>query len=118
MDTVVSCIGGKGGLLVLVENPACYFIIVQLKRITQQYVLSPVNMLRSGEVKCVKSTTAGNGVRNPLFTVISANCSQKHSSAELYCPHACAAWEKDSAENTSRMLQQFCPKGTAFDKFE
>ena len=37
----------------LVENPACYFIIVQLKRITQQYVLPPRQhaSIRRGEVR-------------------------------------------------------------------
>jgi IS30 family transposase len=39
MDCIVSCIGGRGGLLVLTERSTPYTIIVKLKAISQKEVL-------------------------------------------------------------------------------
>lgn len=115
MDTVVSRVGGKGGLLVLIERKTRYYIIKKLKSIAQADVTAALKqIIRSGEMKCVISITTDNGsefLHHPQITKLFKSI---NNDFVLYFTHAYASWEKGSVENANRMVRRVYPKGTDF----
>ena len=62
MDTIVSGVHGKGGLLVLVERQTRFYLIVKMRRINQLEVLCALSsLIRSGQMKTVLSIATDNG---------------------------------------------------------
>jgi transposase, IS30 family len=114
MDTIVSCVHGKGGLLVLIERQTRFYLIAKLRRINQLEVLRALRaLLRSGQMKTVLSITTDNGCEF-LDARIEALFSRLNALLKVYYTHAYAAWEKGSVENANRHVRRWHPKGTDF----
>ena len=116
MDTVVSGVHGKGGLLVLIERKTRYYIVVRLRAITQSEILRALRQaIRRGRFVQALTITTDNGSefldREGIEGLFKANCKTK-----VYYTHAYAAWEKGSVENANRIVRRWYPKGTDFSK--
>jgi IS30 family transposase len=110
MDTVVSCIGGIGGLLVLIDRCTREYFIERLDSISQEAVTKALKrMKRRGKLKGVKSVTADNGCEflDPKAMKAVFGCN-------VYYTRAYASWEKGSVENCNRIVRRWYPKGTDF----
>ena len=117
MDCVVSGVGGKGGLLVLIERMTRKYLALRLNRITQDAVLYAIKaLLRSGEMKTVISITTDNGSEFIDSHRIEALFAKIDKTVKVYYTHAYAAWEKGSVENANRHVRRFYPKGTDFSR--
>jgi len=117
MDCVVSGVGGKGGLLVLVERKTRLYLIVRLGRITQAAVLLAIKaLIRSGRMKRVLSITTDNGSEFLDSARIEALFAKIDKTVRVYYTHAYAAWEKGSVENANRHVRRFYPKGSDFSR--
>lgn len=118
MDTIVSCVGGKGGLLALVERSTRFYILFKLKSITQKEVLRALRaIIRSGRLKIVRSITTDNGCEFLNPAAITALFETVNRELKVYYTHAYAAWEKGSVENANRHVRRWYPKGTDFYRF-
>ena len=111
MDTVVSCVGGKGGLLVLYDRRRRRYVVRYLRAINQRCVLRALRyLLKTGQLDIVLSVTTDNGCefldQKALDGVFKKAC--------VYYTRAYAAWEKGSVENCNRILRRWFPKGTDF----
>ena len=117
MDTVVSGIGGKGGLLVLIERKTRMYLIVRIHHITQAIVLYAIKaLIRSGRMTTVLSITTDNGSEFLDSDSIEALFAKIDKPVKVYYTHAYAAWEKGSVENANRHVRRFYPKGTDFSR--
>ena len=117
MDTIVSGVHGKGGLLVLVERQTRFYLIVKIRRINQLEVLRALrSLIRSGQMKTVLSITTDNGSEFLDSRRIETLFSRLNLLLKLYYAHAYAAWEKGSVENANRLVRRWHPKGTDFSK--
>ena len=117
MDCIVSGVGGKGGLLALVERKTRMYLILRLKRITQAAVLHALGaLIRSGGMKTVASITTDNGGEFIDSHGIEALFAKLDKTVKVYYTHAYAAWEKGSVENANRHVRRFHPKGTDFSR--
>ncbi|MGB4240821.1 MAG: IS30 family transposase [Kiritimatiellia bacterium] len=115
MDTMVSGVHGKGGLLVLIERKTRFYLIVKLRRISQLEVLRALRyLIRSGQMKKVLSITTDNGCEFLDARQIETLFSKINACLKVYYTHAYAAWEKGSVENANRHVRRWYPKGTDF----
>ena len=116
-DTVVSCVGGKGGLLVLIERKTRLLFIVRLGAITAQAVRKAIRRLvKSGALKNVRSITTDNGCEFLDSQALAKLFKNISEDLKIYYTHAYAAWEKGSVENVNRHIRRFYPKGTDFQR--
>ena len=112
IDTIVSCLGGRGGLLVLIDRMLRQYFIAPIGRISQKAVNRALaKLVRSGALGKIKSITSDNGREflNPKAIGRIAGC-------KVYYTRAYASWEKGSVENANRMVRRWYPKGTDFSK--
>ena len=112
IDTVVSCLGGRGGLLVLIDRMTRKYFIAPIGRISQKAVNRALGKLvRGGTLGQIKSITSDNGCEflNPKAIKHAAGC-------DVFYTRAYASWEKGSVENANRMARRWYPKGTDFSK--
>jgi transposase, IS30 family len=117
MDTIVSCVGGSGGLLVMIERKTRFFIVEKLNVISQKEVLRALRrILRSGRMKKILSITTDNGCEFLNHQEIVALMAKANQIVKLYYTHAYSAWEKGSAENANRLVRRRYPKGTDFGR--
>lgn len=117
MDTVVSGVHGKGGLLVLIERKTRFYLIVKIRRINQLEVLRTLrSLVRSGQMKKVLSITTDNGGEFLDSRRIESLFSKINALLKVYYTHAYAAWEKGSVENANRHVRRWYPKGTDFSR--
>ena len=115
MDTVVSGVHGKGGLLVLIERKTRFYLMVKVRRINQREVLRALrSLIRSGQMKGALSITTDNGCEFLDSKRIEALFSKLNLPLTLYYAHAYASWEKGSVENANRHVRRWYPKGTNF----
>lgn len=115
MDTVVSCVGGQGGLLVLIERRTRRYVIRKLRSLCPdeiRHVLA--GLLRSGIMGRVRSITTDNGSEFLPAKEIETLFKAEYGSFALYYTHAYASWEKGSVENANRFVRRWYPKGTDF----
>ena len=110
MDTIVSCVGGVGGLLVLIDRCTRKYFIEKIKSVSQDAVVAALKRMKNRDVfKNVKSVTSDNGCEfldpNALKDIIKCN---------IYYTRAYASWEKGSVENCNRIVRRWYPKGTDF----
>jgi IS30 family transposase len=116
MDTVVSGVHGKGGLLVLIERKTRFYLMVKVRRINQREVLRALrSLIRSGQIKVAISITTDNGGEFLDSKRIEALFSNLNIPSKLYYAHAYASWEKGSVENANRHVRRWYPKGTNFN---
>lgn len=110
IDTVVSRLGGTGGLLVLVDRATRVYHVEKIGRVDQDSVVAAIRrMKRRGLLKDVKSVTSDNGSE--------LNDDEKLSAAlgcDVYYTRAYASYEKGSVENCNRLVRRWYPKGTDF----
>ena len=112
MDTIVSCSGGKGGLLVLIDRFTKFYLIERIPHISQKCVMRALRKLRKkGYLQNVKSITTDNGCE---FS--SQKKLDKFFGKVVYYTRAYAAWEKGCIENCNRIVRRWYPKGTDFSK--
>ena len=117
MDSVVSGVHGKGGLLVLIERQTRFYLIAKLRRINQLEVLRALRaLLRSGQMKKVLSITTDNGCEFLDSQRIETLFSKINDLLKVYHTHAYAAWEKGSVENANRLVRRWHAKGTDFSR--
>ena len=117
MDTIVSGVHGKGGLLVLIERQTRFYLIAKLRRINQLEVLRALRaLLRSGQMKTVLSITTDNGCEFLNAKRIETLFSRRNAMLKVYYTHAYAAWEKGSVENANRHVRRWYPKGSDFSR--
>ena len=115
MDTIVSGVHGKGGLLVLIERQTRFYLIAKLRRINQIEVLRALRgLVRSGQMKKILSITTDNGCEFLDARRIETLFSNINALLKIYYTHAYAAWEKGSVENANRHVRRWYPKGTNF----
>ena len=96
MDTVVSRLGGRGGLLTLTERRT--------------------RLIRSGALRRARSITTDNGGEFPGSAALERLFKKVNADLRIYYTHAYAAWEKGSVENANRHVRRFFPKGTDFSR--
>lgn len=112
MDTIVSGVHGKGGLLVLIERKTRFYLIAKLRAITQREVLRALRgLLRRGKIRKILTLTTDNGSE-----FLDAGALENLLAGRVYYTHAYAAWEKGSVENANRLVRRWYPKGTDFSK--
>ena len=116
MDTIVSGVHGKGGLLVLIERKTRYYIIVRLQAISQGEVLRALRQaIRRGRIVKALTITTDNGSEfldhEAIEGLFKSGCKTR-----VYYTHAYAAWEKGSVENANRIVRRWYPKGIDFSK--
>ena len=115
MDTIVSGVHGKGGLLVLIERQTRFYLIAKIRRINQSEVLRALRcLIRNGQMKKVLSITTDNGCEFLDARRIETLFSKINALLKIYYTHAYAAWEKGSVENANRHVRRWYPKGTDF----
>lgn len=112
IDTILSCVGGRGGLLVLIDRMTRKYFIVYIGRISQKAVNRALGKLvRSGALGKVKSITSDNGSE-----FLDPKAIKRITGCNVYYTRAYASWEKGSVENANRMVRRWYPKGTDFSK--
>ena len=117
MDSIVSGVHGKGGLLVLIERQTRFYLIAKLRRISQLEVVRTLRgLIRSGQMKKVLSITTDNGCEFLDSMRIEALFSKINALLKVYYTHAYAAWEKGSVENANRHVRRWYPKGSDFSR--
>jgi IS30 family transposase len=117
MDTIVSCVGGKGGLLVLTERMTRFTLFVRLSAITADAVRKALRrLIRAGTLKTVRSITTDNGAEFLDSTALERLFKSLNETLNMYYTHAYAAWEKGTVENVNRHVRRCFPKGTDFSR--
>ena len=112
IDTIVSCVGGRGGLLVLIDRMTRRYFIARIGRISQKAVNRALaRMARDGVLGEVRSVTADNGTE-----FLDPGAIGRILGCRVYYTRAYASWEKGSVENANRMVRRWYPKGTDFSK--
>ena len=112
-DTVVSCAGGSGGLLVDIDKCSLHVAIELLKAISQHEVsLAFRRMKRRGAIDDdLKTATTDNGCevshQEELEAILGCH---------VYYTRAYASYEKGAVENVNRIIRRWFPKGTDFSK--
>lgn len=110
MDTVVSCLGGSGGLLVLIDRMTRLYFIELLEAISQNDVDKALRRMKArGAFAEIKSMTTDNGCE-----FLDDKALRKTLGCEVYYTRAYASWEKGSVENCNRIVRRWYPKGTNF----
>jgi len=117
MDTIVSRVGGRGGLLILTERKTRRMFAVRLKTITAKAVRNALRrLLRTGALKAVRSITTDNGCEFLDSKALERLFKDIQAALRIYYTHAYAAWEKGGVENLNRHVRRFFPKGTDFSR--
>ena len=110
MDTIVSCVGGTGGLLTVTDRMSRRVASEKLRFLNQNcIVLALKRMKKRGVFDGVKSVTTDNGLEFPGQSRL-----EKEIGAEVFYTRAYASWEKGSIENANRLFRHWFPKGTDF----
>ena len=112
-DTVVSCAGGRGGLLVDIDKCSLRVAVEPIQAVSQREVsLAFRRMKRRGAIDGkLKTATTDNG------------CEVSHQGelegilgCPVYYTRAYASYEKGAVENVNRIIRRWFPKGTDFSK--
>ncbi len=110
MDTIVSCVGGKGGLLTLIDRRSRRYFIEKVDAISQGEIIRALRRLRKRhELRQVRSVTTDNGCE-----FLDATALEKALGCKVYYTRAYASYEKGSVENCNRIVRRWYPKGTDF----
>ena len=110
MDTVLSCKGAKGGLLVMLDRCSRRYVIERLNFITQDEVAKAIRrMMRRGALPLILSVTTDNGCE-----FLDQKRLDRLFKANVYYTRAYASYEKGAIENCNRLVRRWYPKGTDF----
>ncbi len=112
MDTIVSCKGGSGGLLVLIDRLSRRVIIEKIRKVNQSEVRRALrHMIHDGKLTNAISVTTDNGCE-----FLDQDALQKILKCKVYYTRAYAAWEKGQVENVNKLIRRWFPKRTNFKK--
>lgn len=110
MDTVVSSLGGRGGLLTLVDRRSRRLYVEKLGAVSQGEVIRALRRLRKRhELRDVRSVTTDNGCE-----FLDPDAIKGVLGCDVYYARAYASYEKGSVENANRLVRRWYPKGTDF----
>ena len=110
MDTIVSCMQGFGGLLVLLDRCSRKYYIEKINEISQREIIKALKRLKKRhEWRQVKSVTTDNGCE-----FLDPEAMKKVLGCDIYYTRAYASYEKGSIENCNRLVRRWYPKGTDF----
>ena len=111
MDCIVSCVGGRGGLLILTERSTRYTVIVKIRAISQSEVLKAMrSILRRKLMSKVLTITTDNGSEFLDSIKIIETFAKINKMLRVYYAHAYCAWEKGSVENATAISDDSFPK--------
>lgn len=110
MDTVVSCLGALGGLLVVIDRMTREYFIELVAHISQEEILAALGRMKArGVFAGIKSMSTDNGCE-----FLDANAIAKLLGCKVFYTRAFASYEKGSVENCNRIVRRWYPKGTDF----
>lgn len=111
-DTVVSCVGGSGGVFVLYDRVSRKYWLEFIPSIDQVSVLRAIaRILSSKRIHAIKTIVTDNGCE-----FLDQDSLDKAFGAPVYYTRAYASYEKGGVENCNRILRRWFPKGTDFSK--
>ena len=112
-DTIVSCAGGRGGLLVDVDKCSLKVAIEPIGSISRRAVSRAFRrMKKRGAIDAdLKSATTDNGCE-----VSHQKALERILGCPVYYTRAYASYEKGAVENVNRIIRRWFPKGTDFSK--
>ena len=112
-DTIVSCAGGKGGLLVDIDKCSLKVAIEPIGSISRRAVsLAFRRMKKRGAIdEVLKTATTDNGCE-----VSHQKSLERILGCPVYYTRAYASYEKGAVENVNRIVRRWFPKGTDFSK--
>ena len=111
MDTVLSCKGSKGGLLVMLDKCSRRYVIEHVNFINQDEVAKAIGRMKNrGAIPRVLSVTTDNGCE-----FLDQKRLDRLFKAKVYYTRAYASYEKGSIENCNRLVRRWYPKGTDFN---
>jgi IS30 family transposase len=112
-DTIVSCAGGKGGLLVSIDKCSLKVAIEPIQSVSQRDVSRAFKRMKRRDAidADLKTATTDNGCevshQEKLERILGCN---------VYYTRAYASYEKGAVENVNRIIRRWFPKGTDFSK--
>lgn len=110
MDTVVSRLGGAGGLLVAIDRMTREYFIELVDHIGQEDIAAALARMKArGALAGIRSMSTDNGCEFLDQTALA-----KVLGCEIYYTRAYASYEKGSVENCNRLVRRWYPKGTDF----
>ena len=100
-DTIVSCRGGTGAILVLIERRSRYVHLWKLSNLKPRGVSMRLNQIQDNLY--IKSISFDNGIENIYHKDIGV--------LTFFCdPYS--SWQKGTVENVNKMVRRYIPKGT------
>lgn len=112
-DTIVSCAGGRGGLLVDVDKCSLKVAIEPIGAVSRRAVSCAFRRMKArGAVDAeLKTATTDNGCE-----VSHQDALERILGCPVYYTRAYASYEKGAVENVNRIIRRWLPKGTDFSK--
>jgi IS30 family transposase len=100
-DTIVSCRGGTGAILVLIERKSRQVHLWKLD--TMKPAPCAQYLKQAAEILTIKSITFDNGIENIYHQDIGVS---------TYFCDPYSSWQKGAVENVNKMVRRYIPKGT------
>jgi IS30 family transposase len=100
-DTIVSCRGGTGAILVLIERVSRAVYLWKLDNLRPQPCAQYLK--EAGVALGIKSITFDNGIENIYHQSIGVS---------TYFCDPYSSWQKGAVENVNKMIRRYLPKGT------
>ena len=112
-DTIVSCSGGKGGLLVDIDKCSLQVAIEPIGTVSRRAVSHAFRRMKNrGAIDDgLKTATTDNGCE-----VSHQRALERILGCPVYYTRAYASYEKGAVENVNRIIRRWFPKGTDFSK--
>ena len=113
MDTIVGK-GGRGAIVTLVERSTDYMMMKRLPKGKNAMALAKmVKKMLEDYQSAVLSITTDNGTE---FAEHKRIARQLHTTVYFTDPYS--SWQKGNIENTNKLIRQYIPKNTEFNKLD
>lgn len=103
--------GNKGAIVTIAERTTAFVLIAKLNKKNAQELAEAVVKLMMPFKDLVLSITSDNGTEFAMHAHIS-----KKLGALFYFAHPYSSWERGLNAYTNRLIRQYIPKKTNFDK--
>ena len=100
-DTIVSCKGGSGAILVLIERKSRYVHLWKIPNLKPRGVSRRLSAVQ--DTLKINSITFDNGIENIYHQDIGV---------PTYFCDPYSSWQKGAVENVNKMVRRYVPKGT------